>query len=100
MTIQELIEKTKNEIQELNIDLNDELTKRFYSEIIDIWETAKNCYENKSDEYKALISETQNKAGVLFNFTYPLSDEFGEQINKVFFHLFQLARLIEISIYG
>ena len=100
MTIQELIEKTKNEIQELNIDLNDELVKRFYSEIIDIWETAKNCYENKNDEYKALISETRNKAGVLFNFTYPLSNEFGEQINKVFFHLFQLARLIEISIYG
>jgi len=100
MTIQDLIEKTKNEIQELNIDLNDELVKRFYSEIIDIWETAKNCYHNRNIENKTLIFEIRNKAGVLFNFTYPLKNKFGEQINKVFFHLFQLSRLIEISIYG
>jgi len=100
MTIYGLIVKTKKEIEKLEIDSSNELEKRFYSEIIDIWETIKACYHSRNIENKALIFEIRNKAGVLFNFTYLLSDEFGEQINKVFFHLFQLARLIEISIYG
>ena len=100
MTIQELFKKVEKEIKELKVNPENELEKRFYDEIIETYVVVRDCYHNQDSKSKIFIVDAQNKSAILFNFTYPLSNEFGEQINKVFFHLFQLARLIEISIYG
>ena len=100
MTLQGLIVKIAKEVNKLEINTNNELEKRLYDEIMDLWETTKSCYHNRNIGNKTLISDIRNTTGVLFNFTYLLSNQFGEQANKVLFHLYQLARLIEISIYG
>jgi len=100
MAIQELFKKVEKEIKELKVNPNNELEKRFHDEIVETYVIIRDCYHNQDNEGRVFIIDAQNKSAVLFNFTYRLSDKFGEQVNKIFLHLFELSRLVKISIYG